>query len=231
MEGLPRSNLRIFTRKLTFVPAGREFRGSQKPRALTRTAYFYIDPKGPLIDPALRFSEIEFKPRLFFHDADLWDTALKLKRQIESRCLMQRQYGEALGVLLAHELVRLNGNAEPGGASADKGGLAGWQQRRVAEYIEEHVAEDVGLTTLAELAQLSPYHFCRSFKRSFGMPPHKYHSIRRIDRAKLLLANREMAITAIAIAVGFSESSTFATAFHRLVGQTPSSYRQQLDCR
>ncbi|WP_198026529.1 AraC family transcriptional regulator [Bradyrhizobium sp. ARR65] len=229
VEGLPRSNLRIFTRKLTFVPAGHDFRGSQKPRALTRTVCFYIDPKGPLADPALRFSEIEFKPRLFFHDRDLWETALKFKWQIESRGLIHRQYGEALGILLAHELVRLNDNIDWGNGSLDRGGLAGWQQRRVAEYIEEHVAEDISLTTLAELARSSPYHFCRSFKRSFGMPPHKYHSVRRIERAKLLLENRKMSITAIAIALGFSETSTFTAAFHRLTGQSPRSYRHQLD--
>lgn len=229
VEGLPRSTQRIFTRKLTFVPAGHDFRGSQQPRALTRIACFYIDPDGPLADPALRFSEIEFRPRLFFHDRDLWETAIKFKFQIERRGLMHRQYGEALSILLAHELVRFNGNARRGGGPFDRGGLAGWQQRRVTEYIEEHLAEDIGLATLAELAQLSPYHFCRSFKRSFGIPPHRYHAVRRIERAKLLLANRDMSITAIAMALGFSETSTFTTAFHRLAGQRPSSYRHQLN--
>jgi AraC family transcriptional regulator len=66
VEGLPRSTLRNFRHKLTFVPAGHDFRGWQKPRALTRVTYFYIDPRWPLADPALRFEEIEFKPRLFF---------------------------------------------------------------------------------------------------------------------------------------------------------------------
>src|SRR5260221_3789267 len=60
VEGLPRSTLRDFTHKLTFVPAGHDFQGSHWPRALTRTTYFYIDPGGPLADPALRFGEIKF---------------------------------------------------------------------------------------------------------------------------------------------------------------------------
>ncbi|MDB5605831.1 MAG: hypothetical protein JWP25_2731, partial [Bradyrhizobium sp.] len=84
VEGLPRSTLRNFTHKLTFVPAGHDFRGWQKPRALTRITYFYIDPCWPLADPALRFEEIEFKPRLFFFDSALWQTALKLKSLIEN---------------------------------------------------------------------------------------------------------------------------------------------------
>ena len=93
LEGLPPSNRRIFTHRLTFVPAGHDFCGSQKPRALARTIYLYIDPQGPLTDPGLRFSEIEFKPRLFFYDPNLWETALKLKVQVENRNSMHRQYG------------------------------------------------------------------------------------------------------------------------------------------
>jgi AraC family transcriptional regulator len=228
VEGLPRSTLRDFTQKLTFVPAGHDFRGSQKPRALTRTTYFYIDPRGPLADPALRFGEIEFKPRLFFYDRDLWETALKLKSQVENPGSMPRQYAEALGIVLTHELVRINGDTARHGL-VSRGGLARWQQKRVAAYIEEHVADDISLATLAELARLSPYHFCRAFKRSFGMPPHRYHAHRRIELAKQLLANREMPVTAIALEIGFSDTSTFTAAFHRLTGQTPTCYRRNLD--
>src|SRR6266404_611385 len=228
VEGLPRSTLRDFTHKLTFVPAGHDFRGWQRPRALTRVTYFYIDPSSPLADPALRFEEIEFKPRLFFFDRDLWQTALKLKSLIENPDSMHRQYAEALGIVLTHELVRINGDAALRG-QASRGGLACWQQKRVAAYIEEHVADVIPLATLADLARLSPYHFCRSFKHSFGVPPHRYHTSRRIERAKQLLAKRELSVTSIALEIGFSETSTFTAAFHRLTGQTPSHYRRNLD--
>src|SRR5712672_1132798 len=228
VEGLPRSTLRHFTQKLIFVPAGHDFRGWQKPRALPRSTYFYIDPRGPLADPALRFGEIEFKPRLFFYDRDLWETALKLNSLVENPSSRQRQNTEALGIVLTHELVRINSGAarrEP----VNRGGLAPWQQNRVAAYIEEHVADDIPLATLAELVQLSPYHFCRSFKSSFGIPPHRYHTNRRIERAKQLLANRELSVTTIALDVGFGDTSRFSAAFHRLTGQTPSRYRRNLD--
>src|ERR1700732_1989751 len=228
VEGLPRSTLRDFTQKLTFVPAGHVFQGSQRPRALSRITYFCFDPRGPLADPDLSFSEIEFKPRLFFYDRDLWETTLKLKSQVENPGSTHRQYAEALGILLTHELVRINGDATAH-RTVNHGGLASWQQKRVADYIEAHVNDDIPLATLAELARLSPYHFSRSFKRSFDMPPHRYHAHRRIERAKQLLANRELSITAIALEVGFGETTPFPPAFQRLPAQTPIRYRRGLD--
>src|SRR5260370_11978456 len=190
VEGLPRSTLRNFTRKLTFVPAGHDFHGSQRPRALTRTTYFYIDPRGPLADPALRFGEIEFKPRLFFFDRGLWETALKLKALVETPGSMNRQYAEALGIVLTHELVRINGEGALRGP-VSRGGLASWQQKQLAAYIEDHVADDIPLAPLPALRRLRPYRSPRSFIPSFGMPPHRYHASRRIERAKQLFADRK----------------------------------------
>jgi AraC-like DNA-binding protein len=59
------------------------------------------------------------------------------------------------------------------------------------------------VATLAGLAQLSPYHFSRAFRQSFGMPPHRYHINRRIERAKCLLANFSLSITEIGQRLGF----------------------------
>src|ERR1700684_1808561 len=98
IEGAAKSTLRDFSPRLSFVPAGHQYRGWQKPRALTRVTYLHIDPAAPLLDPELRFSEIEFTPRLFFQDRDLWQTALKLKDQIVKS--VSRDYIEALIIVL-----------------------------------------------------------------------------------------------------------------------------------
>src|SRR5437879_6310975 len=182
VEGLPMSTLHDFSGKLTFVPAGRRFRELQEPRVLTRATYFHIDPCGPLIGSDAVFAETELAPRLFFDDPVLRQTALKLEALIEAGPSGSRLYAEALVIVLAHELLRLNGGA-PHPVSPKRGGLAGWQQRSVARYIEENVSEQISLAELAELAQLSTFHFSRAFKRSFGMPPHRYHTSRRIARA------------------------------------------------
>lgn len=227
IEGLPKSTQHELSHKLTLVPAGHRFCGWQKPRVLNRCSYFYLDPRSPLVDPELRFAEAELKPRLFFFDRDLWETALKLKAQVEQPAAGNRLYAEALGNVMAHELMRLDNGAVPAKQNV-RGGLAGWQQKKLAEYIEEHLAEDISLPALAEIAGLSPFHFARAFKQSFGVPPHRYLVSRRIEKAKNLLATPALPVTQIGLDLGFGEASSFTTAFRKHAGLTPTEYRRSL---
>jgi AraC family transcriptional regulator len=226
IEGLPRSTLRDVKRKLAFVPAGYEYREWQEPRTRSRVVYFYFDPAKMPIDPGPGPADAPLAPRLFFEDNALWETAVKLGRLIESGS-EDRHYCGALGVVLAHELVRRSAGARRVEPPA-RGGLAAWQQRTVCRYIEDHIATQIPLATLAQLARLSPYHFCRAFKRSFGVPPHRYHNARRIDHAKTLLAQPARSVTEIALTVGFSETSSFTAAFRKATGATPTAYRRSL---
>ena len=107
-----------------------------------------------------------------------------------------------------------------------RGGLAAWQRRSVDELIEVHLAESISLIALADSVRLSPRHFARAFKESFGQPPHHYHLSRRIERAKILLSGGKMSVTEIAIALGFADTSAFSTTFRRLVGGSPRDYRR-----
>jgi AraC family transcriptional regulator len=224
IEGLPKSTLREFNCKLSFVPAGRRFYGWQRPRVLTRVTYFYIDLQDPLLDPASGIAAT-ISPRLFFFDQAIWDTALKLKAEVGNSDPWSRRYAEALSLVLMHELIRLERTASTA-ATPLRGGLPVWQQKRVVEFIEEHLAEDVSLAALAGLVDLSLYHFARAFRQSFGAPPHRYHMARRMDHARSLLQKPALSVTEIGIQTGFRDTSSFTRAFRKFTGLTPTEYRR-----
>jgi len=116
--------------------------------------------------------------------------------------------------VLVHELIRLERTASAV-ARPVRGSLPAWQQKRVVEFIEEHLAEQI---SLAALVDLSLYHFARAFTQSFGVPPHRYHMARRMDRARSLLQMPELWVTQIGIQIGFCETSSFTKAFRRFTG-------------
>jgi AraC family transcriptional regulator len=224
VEGLPKSTRRDLAHKLTFIPAGCAFSGWMRPLVSLQATLFYIDPGMLALDAGRGAAPIELRPRLFFDDDAIWQTVLKLKAQIGSTQPADRLYAEALGAVLAQEIVRLNDGAAA--LLPTRGGLAAWQQRRVVEFIEQHLADDFPLATLASLAQLSTYHFARAFKRSFGVPPHRYHTNRRVERARALLADPKTAVADVALELGFSGASAFAATFRRATGQSPTDYRR-----
>ena len=222
VSGLAPSKLRTVTSRLTFVPAGSHFREVYEARSATRTTFLYL--------PAEQLDESEASPsaNIHFEDQLVWETAVKLSRTLESGTDKQLSYVDALSKVLLHELAAAEMSV---GRSTlvCKGGLASWQKRAVTSYIGDHLADQVCLTTLAELVRLSQHHFCRAFKQSFGVPPHQYHVKRRIERAKLLLADRKMSITDVGLTVGYSQASSFSLAFRKMAGGSPSEYRRGLE--
>jgi AraC family transcriptional regulator len=227
IEGLPESSLQDCTRKLVFVPAGRQYRDWQEPRTLSRLIFFYIDPARFAQGAQTARAAAEIAPRLFFEDGTLLATVLKLATLIESRAPDHQPYIEALGVVLEHELKRMD--AAPIGAQASaSGGLAAWQRRKAAAYIEEHLAETISLEALADRVGLSACYFCRAFRRSFGVPPLRYQLNQRVERAKALLAKHAASVTDVGLSIGYSDASAFCTAFRRVTGVTPTAYRRSL---
>jgi AraC family transcriptional regulator len=227
VESVPRSTLRDLAKKLTFVPAGHEYQEWHDLRTPVGITYFYFDPAELQIDSDENLADIKFAPRLLFEDDTIWSTAAKLKQAMDTRSEVNRLYVEALGVVLFHELVRIN-RGVPRVEVPIRGGLAAWQQRIVIAYVEEHLSEQIPLAKLARLARLSTFHFCRAFKQSFGVPPHRYHTNQRIERAKVMLAERKHSVTEVGLTLGYSETSSFTAVFRKVTGQPPSHYHRNL---
>jgi AraC family transcriptional regulator len=108
-----------------------------------------------------------------------------------------------------------------------RGGLAVWQLTRVTEHIEAQLSSPIKTDELAGLAGLSASQFTRAFRRSTGMPPHRWHLNERIRRAQQWMLETDQPLAEIALAVGFADQSHFANTFTRLVGVSPGVWRRE----
>jgi transcriptional regulator GlxA family with amidase domain len=95
--------------------------------------------------------------------------------------------------------------------------------RRAQDFLNANYNQEVLLSNLASLANLSPYHFHRVFTRQTGLPPHAYQVQLRVARARDLLRKR-LPIAHVAAITGFADQSHFTRHFKRLVGITPALY-------
>ncbi len=87
--------------------------------------------------------------------------------------------------------------------------------------------EDWRVSRLAGISGVSPAHFARSFKRAFGVPPHRYLLTVRLERAKALLGESTLPITEIALSCGWTSVGTFGRTFRDVIGDSPSGFRDK----
>lgn len=107
------------------------------------------------------------------------------------------------------------------------GGLAPWQARRAQAMIEKSLGEKLSISNLAEAARLSPGHFRRAFRHTFGIAPHGYILRRRIERAKELMLTTNDALADIALACGLADQSHFSSVFRRIERESPNAWRRR----
>lgn len=98
--------------------------------------------------------------------------------------------------------------------------------RRVLDFIEARLGEDISLGDLAAEACLSPFHFSRLFADATGMSPHRYVIERRIQAAQKMLAGKQSSLAEIALRAGFGSQANFTRSFRKLTGFTPGQYRE-----
>ncbi|VVD79636.1 helix-turn-helix domain-containing protein [Pandoraea terrigena] len=97
---------------------------------------------------------------------------------------------------------------------------------RAKDHMDAASHEAWPVRRLAAVSGASEAHFARSFKRAFGIPPHRYLLTRRIEQANALLRDTDLSITDIAFATGWESVGTFGRIFRDINGQSPSAVRQ-----
>jgi AraC family transcriptional regulator len=207
---------------LTFFPADLKLRVVHGAARLVQVLWDTDLYSGLL--PELREAASQFEFLAQLEDPLLTQIVTTLAHEIEggsAERILIESLGTALCIRIARHFVgdlRL----------PTSGGLSQERLRRVRDYVEAHLDDDLSLTVLADIACLSPYHFSRSFKRAVGVGPQRYVIKRRIERAKRLLRQTHQPLALIAQEAGFTDQSHLTTMFRSETGVTPGRFRAAL---
>ncbi len=171
-------------------------------------------------------SQIELTPQWNIFDPVIQSIVKALKTDLEAGSPAGRLYGESFGTALSVHLLK-NASTYRQKDSEYLGGLSPQKLKRVLDYIEAHLTEDISLENLATLAGISPCYFSRLFKQSMQIAPHQYVIKQRVELALTMLQESNLGIADISILCGFSHQSHLNRHFKRVVGVSPNIFRNQ----
>ena len=108
-----------------------------------------------------------------------------------------------------------------------RGGLGSARLRRIKEFVDAKMEDEVTLCEMAQSVELSTSHFSRMFRKSTGEAPHQFVLRHRVERAKEMLRAAEARVLDVAVACGFKTQQHFARVFRQMCGVSPTEYRQE----
>ena len=170
-------------------------------------------------------STMQFCAHAICDDPLVVQTILALRVDLRADSPSGRMYGESIGAALVAQLLKKCSSKKARDATP-RLQLPALRISRVREYIHDNLTGDLSLLRLAEVAGMGIDHLIKSFKKTTGVTPHQYVLHRRIERAQALLANDRLSITAVAMQAGFVDHSHFTKLFRRIIGMSPSAYRE-----
>jgi len=154
---------------------------------------------------------------------------------IEAACRARDGDSDGTRAHITRAVTLLDGSSGPrvDGQSSDRGprriprgGFAAWRSRRLAAHVDANLSGKIVIKDLAASLDMSVGHFCRAFKCTFGMSARIWIKQRRIELAQGLMVTTGASLSEIALICGMSDQSHFSRSFRRIVGETPSSWRQ-----
>jgi len=158
-------------------------------------------------------------------DPLLTQIGLALWRELEQRAPAGKLYAQTAAQMLAIHLLRYYTSV--GGAIEEPlQGLTHHQMRRVMDFVQDHLSQELSLEALAQQTGFSPYHFARLFRQTTGESPHQFVLRQRIERAQRLLKERDVSLAHVAVESGFANQSHLTQAFKQHLGLTPRAYQQ-----
>ena len=177
------------------------------------------------LEETAHLDDIELTTHWDLRDRHILSVMLALHADLEDGSPAGPLYGESLGVALACYLIRRYSVHAPRPREY-KGGIPTIRLNRVLDFMRQNCTRQTRLWELAEIAGMSPHYFCELFKKSTGLTPHQYSIRCRIDQAKIYLLERQLTLLQVAKATGFMDQSHFTKVFRRIVGVTPTQFRE-----
>ncbi len=181
------------------------------------------EPLQHWLEEELDWSDRGLATSLDIRDRNLRNLLLRLAEEVRNPGFASHVLVELMAAQLAIEVARY---CRVSNHIPCTGGLAPWRLRMIDERLRE-VKAPPSLAELAGLCGLSVRQLSRGFRESRGISIGDHVANRRVEHAKALLATDD-SVKAIAYSLGFASASSFAYAFRRATGETPSQYRQQL---
>ena len=166
--------------------------------------------------------QLSFQTELY--DAQISRLLESLRADVQAGTPVGRLFSESIAVALSAHIVQ-HYSATETRLDEFRGGLSPTRLKRVMEYIDVNLGENLELDKLAEVAELNLYHFARGFKQSTGVSPHQHVLRKRIERAKEFLRDSRLTVLEASARTGFVDQSHFSKVFRRIVGVAPSEYR------
>jgi AraC family transcriptional regulator len=163
--------------------------------------------------------DVELRNRFMSRDRQLESIAWAAKSELELGSPSGQLYLDGLALSAASRLIA--GHSSVAVEERRYGGLDGRRFKRTLEFIEANLAEDLSLSRLAAVADMSVSHFRAGFREAAGIPVHQYVIERRVERAKSLLMQDGQSIADIALAAGFTHQSHLARHMVRSTGFSP----------
>jgi AraC family transcriptional regulator len=108
-----------------------------------------------------------------------------------------------------------------------RGGLGSARLRRIKEFVDAKIEDELTLCEMAQAVELSTAHFSRMFRKSTGETPHQFLLRQRVERAKEMLRSADGRVMDVAVACGFKSQQHFAQVFRHVCGASPTEYRQE----
>src|SRR6266478_2541820 len=106
-----------------------------------------------------------------------------------------------------------------------RGGLGCARLRRIKEFVDAKMEDELTLREMAQSVGLSTAHFSRMFRKSTGESPHQFVLRQRIERAMTMLRADDARVVDVAVVCGFKTQQHFARVFRHVCGVSPTDYR------